>query len=56
MGLSLSEIVTYTFVIYIMFYAIGKVAGFYSVSSESYMPYFMFYLFIMLSIIIVKKD
>ena len=55
MGLSLSEIVTYTFIIYIMFYAVGKVAGFYSVSSDTYTPYFMFYVFIMLSIIIVQK-
>jgi|LakMenEpi03Aug12_release.lakeMendotaPanAssembly.Ray.scaffolds.fasta_scaffold4008886_2 hypothetical protein len=55
MALSLSEIVTYSFVTYILFYSIGKVAGFYSVSSDSYMPYFMFYIFIMLSIIIVKK-
>jgi hypothetical protein len=56
MALSLSEIVTYSFVIYIIFYSVSKVAGFYSVSSDSYLPYFMFYLFIILSIIIVKKD
>ena len=56
MGLSFSEIVTYTFVIYIMFYAIGKVASFYSVSSDSYIPYFMFYLFIIFCINIVQKD
>ena len=55
MGLSLSEIVTYSFVTYIIFYSISKVASFYSVSTDSYMPYFMFYLFIMLSIVIVKK-
>ena len=56
MALSLSEIVTYSFVTYIIFYSISKVAGFYSVSSDSYMPYFTFYLFIILSIIIVKKE
>jgi len=56
MALSLSEIVTYSFVTYIIFYSVSKVAGFYSISSDSYLPYFMFYLFIMLSIIIVKKE
>jgi hypothetical protein len=56
MTLSFSEIITYSFVIYIILYSISKIAGFYSISSDSYMPYFMFYLFIMLSIIIVKKE
>jgi hypothetical protein len=56
MGLSLSDIVTYSFVTYILFYSVSKVAGFYSVSSDTYMPYFMFYIFIILSINIVSKD
>ena len=56
MALSFSEIITYLFVTYIILYSISKIAGFYSISSDSYMPYFMFYLFIMLSIIIVKKE
>jgi len=56
MSMSFSEILTYSFVIGIIFYAISTIAGFYSVSSDSYLPYLIFYVFIMLSISIVKKD
>ena len=54
--MSFSEILTYSFVIGVIFYAISSIAGFYSVSSDTYLPYFIFYLFIILSISIVKKD
>ena len=56
MAFSFSEIITYSFVFVIILYSLSTIAGFYSVSSDSYLPYYTFYIFLALSIAILSNN
>jgi hypothetical protein len=55
MALNLVNILTYAFIIYIIFYSFNIVTKFYGVSNDTYIPYLLFYVFLALCIIIVSK-
>ncbi len=55
MVLGITEIFTYVFVIYIIFYCLNTITTFYGISSSSYLQYFLFYIFLGLCILIKQN-
>jgi hypothetical protein len=55
MVLGITEIFTYVFVIYIIFYCLNTITKFYGISSSSYLQYFLFYIFLGLCILIKQN-
>jgi hypothetical protein len=54
MVLGITEIFTYVFVIYIIFYCLNTITKFYGISSDAYLQYFWFYIFLALCVLIKK--
>jgi hypothetical protein len=56
MGLSIVNITIITILFFIVFYCVTKILTFYGISSDAYSLYFLFYLFIILSIYVLPND
>ena len=56
MVLGITEILTYVFVIYIIFYCLNTITKFYDISSDSYLQYFWFYIFLTLCVLIKQNN
>jgi hypothetical protein len=56
MVLGITEILTYVFVIYIIFYCLNTITKFYGISSDVYLQYFWFYIFLTLCVLIKQNN
>jgi hypothetical protein len=56
MVLGITEIFTYVFVIYIIFYCLNTITKFYGISNDAYLQYFWFYIFLTLCVLIKQNN